>query len=290
MRNMTVLAIAGIFVCSTVLCGCGKLSSEEFEGWKNDYVEANDKAFSNLGDRASTLETGLEQQSADLSQSIGDAKDDAIAASQLGDADTIKRSEDFSKSEDAKLREELTQAANAVGESAQKFARTEDAKLHETIRDLAVQANSTAESVSSLEGGLMTAQKDLEKAMATKPMNAATVQFASGNVGLSDAAKGELNKAVTVIKGQPSAIVVVSGHADGSPVLGGRYRSNWDLSQARADSVAKYLKAQGVSNDVHTIARGHVAPVGSVKTKSGRAANRRADVTVYPPGTMPPGM
>ena len=162
MRNMTVLAIAGIFVCSTVLCGCGKLSNEEFEGWKNDYVDANDKAFSNLGDRASSLETGLEQQSADLSQSIGDAKDDAIAASQLGDADTIKRSEDFSKSEDAKLREELTQAANAVGESAQNFARTEDAKLHETIRDLAVQANATAESVSSLEGGLMTAQKDLE--------------------------------------------------------------------------------------------------------------------------------
>ena len=78
MRNMTVLAIVSIFVFSVVLSGCGKLSSQEFEGWKDDYVEANDKALGDLGGRTSSLESGLEQQKATLSQSIDDARDDAI--------------------------------------------------------------------------------------------------------------------------------------------------------------------------------------------------------------------
>ena len=99
-----------------------------------------------------------------------------------------------------------------------------------------------------------------------------------------------LDKAVAAIKGHPHAVVVVSGHADGTPVLSGKYRSNWDLSQARANAVASYLKEQGIMNDIKTVARGHTMPIANVNTKDERAANRRAEVVVYPPGTMPAGM
>ena len=290
MRNMIVVVIVSVLVFGTVLSGCGKLSNEEFEGWKNDYVAANDKTFADLDGRASKLESGLEQQNADLSQAVEDARDDAIAASQLGDADTIKRSEEFAKGEDAKLRGELVQAVNAAGESAQSFAKSEDEKLRESVSSLEQQANSTAQSVSSLKSDLMAAKKELEEAMAVKAMSAATVQFASGKTGLSNEAKGELNKAAAAIRQHPYAMVVVSGHADGSPVLSGKYRSNWDLSQARADAVAKYLKENGVTNDIKTLARGHTMPVSNVNTREGRAANRRAEVVVHPPGTMSAGM
>ncbi len=290
MRNMIVVVIVSVLGFGTVLSGCGKLSNEEFEGWKNDYVAANDKTFADLDGRASKLESGLEQQNADLSQAVEDARDDAIAASQLGDADTIKRSEEFTKGEDAKLRDELVQAVNAAGESAQSFAKSEDDKLRESVSSLEQQANSTAQSVSSLKSDLMAAKKELEAAIALKAMNAATVQFASGKSGLSMEAKGALDKAAAAIKKHSYAMVVVSGHADGSPVLGGKYRSNWDLSQARADAVANYLKENGVTNDIKTLARGHTMPVSNVSTREGRAANRRAEVVVYPPGTMPAGM
>jgi len=286
MRNITVLVIVGIFVFSVVLTGCGKLSSQEFEGWKDDYVEANDKAFSDLGNRTSSLESGSEQQKAELSQSIDDARDDAIAASQLGDVDTIKRAEEHTASENAKLRDELTETANTAAQEAKDSASRENNALRDRVTSLEQQTNSTAQSVSSLQSDVMSAQKDMEKAMADRPMNAATVSFSSGKVSLNDIAKNELNKAATAIKGQSDATVVVSGHADGSPVLSGKYRSNWDLSQARANAVAKYLKEQGVSNDIKTVARGHTMPVASVKTKAGRTANRRAEVVIYPPGTM----
>ena len=290
MRNMIVVVIVSVLVFGTVLSGCGKLSNEKFEGWKNDYVAANDKTFADLDGRASKLESGLEQQNADLSQAVEDARDDAIAASQLGDADTIKRSEEFTKGEHAKFRHELVQAVNSAGESAQSFAKSGDDKLRESVSNLEQQANSTAQSVSSLKSDLMAAKKELEEAMAVKAMSAATVQFASGKTGLSNEAKGELNKAAAAIRQHPYAMVVVSGHADGSPVLSGKYRSNWDLSQARADAVAKYLKENGVTNDIKTLARGHTMPVSNVNTREGRAANRRAEVVVHPPGTMPAGM
>ena len=290
MRNMIVVVVVGVFIFGAILSGCGKLSTQEFEGWKSDYVAANDKAFADLDGRASKLESGLEQQKSDLSQAIEDARDDAIAASHLGDADTIKRSEEFAASGDAKVRDELMQAVNASGESAQSYAKSEDDKLRKSISSLEAQANSTAQSVSDLKNDLMAAKKELKDAMAVKAMSAATVQFASGKTSLSEEAKGQLNKAAAVIRRHPHAVVVVSGHADGTPVLSGKYRSNWDLSQARASAVANYLKESGVTNDIKTIARGHTMPVANVNTKDGRAANRRADVVVYPPGTMPAGM
>lgn len=289
MRNMIVVVVVGVFIFGAILSGCGKLSTEEFEGWKSDYVAANDKAFADLDGRASKLEGGLEQQKSDLSQAIEDARDNAIAASQLGDADTIKRSEEFAASGDAKVRDELMQAVNAAGESAQSYAKSEDDKLRKSISSLEAQANSTAQSVTDLKNDLMAAKKELEGAMAVKAMSAATVQFASGKTSLSEEAKGQLNKAAALIRQHPHAVVVVSGHADGTPVLSGKYRSNWDLSQARASAVANYLKEK-VTNDIKTIARGHTMPVANVNTKDGRAANRRADVVVYPPGTMPAGM
>ena len=290
MRNMTVVVVVSVFIFGAILSGCGKLSTEEFEGWKSEYVASNDKAFADLDGRASKLEGGLEQQKADLSQAIEDARDDAIAASQLGDADTIKRSEEFAASGDAEIRDELMQAVNAAGESAQSFAKSEDDKLRKSISSLEAQASSTAQSVSNLKNDLMAAKKELEDAMAVKAMSAATVQFASGKTSLSSEAKAMLDKAVATIKAHPYAVVVVSGHADGTPVLSGKYRSNWDLSQARANSVANYLIESGVTNDIKTIARGHTMPVANVNTKDGRAVNRRADVVVYPPGTMPAGM
>lgn len=290
MRNMIVVVIVSVFVFGSVMSGCGKLNTEEFESWKGDYIAANDKAFADLDGRASKLESGMEQQKADLSQDIEDARDDAIAASQMGDVDTIKRSEEFTKAEDAKLRDEAMQAVNAAGESAQSFATSEDDKLRQSLGNLEQQANSTAQSVSSVKSDLMAAKKELEDAMAVRAMSAATVQFGSGKTGLSMEAKAELDSAAAMIKEHPHAVVVVSGHADGSPVLSGKYRSNWDLSQARAESVVKYLKDNGVTNDIKTLARGHTMPIANVNTKAGRAANRRAEVVVYPPGTMPAGM
>jgi type VI secretion system protein ImpK len=78
---------------------------------------------------------------------------------------------------------------------------------------------------------------------------------------------------------------MVNGHADGTPVLRGSYRSNWDLSQARANSAAKYLESKGIdASRIEAVGRGHSDPVAPQNTSAGRAMNRRVEVILVPAG------
>lgn len=287
MRNLAGLAVVSILVFSIVMSGCGKLGKKDFDMWKDDYVAENAQKHEEMGNKVSELGGKVDAQGEALRSEISTAKEDAIAASQQGDADTITAAKQFSQDEDARVREDLTQTANMVGDKAQQAAKSGDDELRMMIGDLEKQTKMQAESLSSVQMNLTSAQEEVTKTLAkTKPMIAATVHFAGGRAGLSKAAKEELDKAVTAIQGHSDVTIVVKGHSDGSPVLNGRYRSNWDLSQARADAIAKYLKDKGVANTIETRALAHTEPIAPVNTAAGRKMNRRAEVVVYPAGTM----
>ena len=289
MKNVVRLAIVSISVLSIFLSGCGKLSKKDFESWKEPYVQQNAQEYSTLKNSVSTLDGKVDIQKTSLMESMDRAKNDVTAGYEQGDADTIKASQQFAKTEDAKLREELTKTANMAGEKAQEFAKSEDKKIMTQIDKLEDTTKMQGQSLTKIQASLSDTEREIGAAKATaalKPTLAATVQFPSGSVGLTQAAKKELDKAITAIKAQPDATVMVVGHTDGNPVLDGDYRSNWDLSQARADSVTKYLKAQGVKNKIQSVGRAHTEPVGPVNTEAGKAMNRRAEVIIYPAGTM----
>ena len=288
MRNIAGIAIVGIFVLSIVLSGCGKLSKEEFAMEMDKYSQENAAAHTDLGNQASEISGKVDAQGDALRSEVSMAKETAITASQQGDADTITAAKEFAEGGDAKLREELMQTANMVGEKAQEASASGDQMLQEQIAALENATKMQAESIADLEAALMATKGDLAetKAMSAKPMVAATVQFPSGKVGLTATAKEALDKAAAMIQSNSKAMVLVKGHADGSPVLRGRFRSNWDLSQARADSVVQYLKSKGVASKIESRGLGHTEPVAPVNTKAGRAQNRRAEVIVYPTGSM----
>ncbi|MCH8290595.1 OmpA family protein, partial [Candidatus Poribacteria bacterium] len=280
------LTIVGIFVFSLILSGCGKLGKKDFEGWRDGYVAENNQTHSELRNQDSNLDSKVEAQDTALRAKIDEdtekAKEDAIAAAQLGDADSIQAAKKF----DDALRSELTKAAEAAGQKAQDFAKSEDDGIRKLISDLDSQASSQSSSISGLQSALESAKSDAANMKQKKPMRVATIHFDSGRGSLSQAAKQELDKAITEIQNHADFIVKVVGHADGRPVLGGMYRSNWDLSQARADAAAKYLQGQGVANEIESIGRGHTEPVASAKTADGREKNRRVEVILYPPGTL----
>ena len=289
MRNIAGIAIVSIFVFSIVLSGCGKLSKEEFAMEMDKYNQENTAAHTDLGNQVAEVSGKVDAQGDALRSEVAMAKEAAISASQQGDADTITAAKQAAESGDAKLREELMQTTDMVGAKAQEAAESGDKMLQEQIAALENTTKMQAQSISDLESALMATKKDLAataEMAAAKPMMAATVQFPSGKVGLTAAAMEALDKAVAKIQASADASVLVKGHADGSPVLRGRYRSNWDLSQARADSVAQYLKSKGVTNTIRSRGLGHTEPVAPVNTKAGRAQNRRAEVIIVPAGSM----
>ena len=78
-----------------------------------------------------------------------------------------------------------------------------------------------------------------------------------------------------------SASVRVEGHTDATPISTEKYRSNWELSTARASTVLAKLIERGVKpQKLSAAGYGGFRPVGDNSTDEGRARNRRVDVVI----------
>lgn len=109
--------------------------------------------------------------------------------------------------------------------------------------------------------------------------------FAVNSAELSEEAREELNALVDQI-GSINDLqrIVIAGHADAT----GTDAINDPLSQRRADSVARYLVAQGVAAEmIETQGYGSRRPVASNETAAGRRENRRVEIMFERSGEMP---
>jgi len=75
--------------------------------------------------------------------------------------------------------------------------------------------------------------------------------------------------------------VEVAGHTDNIPLSKGRYRSNWELSSARASAVVEALINLGIPPErLHATGYADTMPLASNATPEGRAKNRRVAFVV----------
>jgi len=110
------------------------------------------------------------------------------------------------------------------------------------------------------------------------------VFFDVGKADLLPTAKTELDKvgdALATLEKQIPAdiawVLRVDGHTDVRPIAG-QFKSNWDLSAARAIAVVQYLIAKGVSPQ-HLVAAGfgEFQPIDVAKTEDAYKRNRRIE-------------
>jgi chemotaxis protein MotB len=106
--------------------------------------------------------------------------------------------------------------------------------------------------------------------------------FASGEADVQSDFVPALGSIGSVVADLPNAIIV-SGHTDNVPISRGRFRSNWDLSAARAASVAHALLENGVDPQ-RIMITGHAdtQPRADNDNPENRARNRRIDITLLP--------
>lgn len=283
----TIIALLGV---ALVVSSCGKLDQEEFDMWKNEHVSQMEQADADITNKVTMLETKVDQHAKDAEDAISAAKNEAIAASQQGDADTIAAANQSAMEQDAQLRADLTKAIDMQGQKAMEFAQGEDAKLQGRIdaHDKADAAQDDA--IKKLESEVMSLKEGLamvEAEVAAKPTLVATVRFGSGQTRVSTEGQGILDGVVEQLKADSDAKIMVVGHADGTPVLRGSYRSNWDLSQARANSAAKYLESKGIDTSrIEAIGKAHTDPIAPQNTSAGRSMNRRVEVILIPAGAL----
>lgn len=109
--------------------------------------------------------------------------------------------------------------------------------------------------------------------------------FDSGKAKIRSEAYPLLDKVSSVLKDNMRQFNVgIEGHTDNAPIKHSGWKTNWELSTARALSVLHYLdKEQGISPErLSAIGYGEYRPVASNETKDGRKQNRRVEIVILP--------
>ncbi len=119
----------------------------------------------------------------------------------------------------------------------------------------------------------------------------AELLFPTGSAQLEPAGLRKLAKVATIVKELEKEIpkslpwiVRVDGYTDKRPISNSQFKSNWELSSARAITVVRALMADGVSPD-HLAAAGFgkYHPIDTANTPAAYAKNRRIELQLDQP-------
>jgi len=110
------------------------------------------------------------------------------------------------------------------------------------------------------------------------------VLFDSGKAEVKEDADGVLTKVAQIIKKKVSdKDVGVSGHTDNVPITHSSWKTNWELSTARATNVLHALVERGVLPEkLSATGYGEHRPRETNGTEEGRAKNRRVEIVILP--------
>jgi chemotaxis protein MotB len=111
----------------------------------------------------------------------------------------------------------------------------------------------------------------------------AEVMFPSGSAELSEAGEMALMRLAISLEQFPDRQFMVAGHTDNVPLKSAQYRSNRELSTARAVTVTEYLIKAGLKPE-NLVAAGYGEhdPIARNDDPKGRQKNRRIDIVLLP--------
>src|SRR5437763_8945099 len=112
------------------------------------------------------------------------------------------------------------------------------------------------------------------------------VLFAKGSADLNPPGQLEMDQLAEAvhqlegdIPGDIAWVLRVDGHTDSDPILSSTFKSNWELSAARAIAVVKYLIDKGI-DPKHLVAAGfgEFQPIDPGDTEEAKSRNRRIEL------------
>ncbi|MCL7744715.1 OmpA family protein [Guyparkeria hydrothermalis] len=106
--------------------------------------------------------------------------------------------------------------------------------------------------------------------------------FPSGSADMQRAFEPVLDRIANELA-ESNDRIVVTGYTDDVPIRSGRFRSNWDLSAARAVSVLMSLRGEGIAaGRLSARGMGENKPIAPNDSAANRALNRRVEVALVP--------
>ena len=216
--------------------------------------------------------TDLEQKLASGSASAREeiAKLQKQASELEGNAARIAKEREQLRQEQSQLAATLEQERLAKEEEIKRLTRTQE-ELSKSLQDEISKGNITIQQV----------RDRLTINMVDR------VLFDSGQAQVKPAGIKVLKQVGDVLGKITDKQIRIEGHTDNVPIsskLQNRFKTNWELSAARATTVVRYLIDQGGVDRQYLSAVGYADthPLASNDSEEGRSSNRRIEIVLYP--------
>jgi chemotaxis protein MotB len=219
-----------------------------------------------LAAKVSTLESNVSQLKGQVNDLSGQVSDLTNKAGQLS-SDAANKQSQLTKSQ-AELQNQQQRLAHLQALMDQQQKATQE--IRQKMADALVGFKSNELSVSIKNGKVYVSLQE-------------NLLFPSGSAVVNPNGKVALGKLAAVLNSNPDITVDIEGHTDSIPIRG-KYKDNWDLSTARANSIVRILTQDYSVDPVRVIASGHSLydPVQPNSSSEGRALNRRTEIILSP--------
>jgi chemotaxis protein MotB len=109
------------------------------------------------------------------------------------------------------------------------------------------------------------------------------ILFPSGQADLTKPGQAALTEVTTILLEFKDRRFVIAGHTDTDPIKSRKFKSNWDLSTARALSVVQFMITAGFpSTSLAAAGYGEFDPVSPNDTEENKQLNRRIEIILVP--------
>jgi len=201
----------------------------------------------------------------------------------------------------AELQEELRDSESRILALEQENRRQQVQvdELRDQLRDLKGEKASVESKVDKLQSTYDALISDLKEQIEKREVTIEAFEerlsvsfvdrilFDFGKATITREGKDVLEKVGGILKDVQDKRIRVIGHTDDVPILPEyRYlfRSNWELSAARAAAVVRHFEREtGLDpRNLEAVGRSFYHPVASNETADGRSQNRRVEITIAP--------
>jgi outer membrane protein OmpA-like peptidoglycan-associated protein len=154
-------------------------------------------------------------------------------------------------------------------------AKKNDSRPEITEENLDDRANQQLDSIAIADEAVQAWERSPEKVATILNDSILIIYFSQNSKKLSDKAKEKLDRAVEIIRNNPTADITLNGYTDSY----GDKHYNEMIAEQRALMVKAYLMDKGIESDkIMTFGHGAQKFIGSNKTLEGRRMNRRVEI------------
>jgi chemotaxis protein MotB len=258
--------------------------------------KAAEQEAASLAARSSQLQSrldGLEKEKGQLNSELGNVRSritdleqkltSGNASSQEEIARLQKQASDL-EADAARIAKEREQLRQEQSQLAATLERERLAKEEEIARLTRTQEALSKSLQDEISKGNITIQQVRDRLTINMVDR---VLFDSGQAQVKPAGMKVLKQVGDVLNQISDKQIRIEGHTDNVPIsskLQDRFKTNWELSTARATTVVRYLIDQGGVDRQYLSAVGYADthPLASNDSEEGRSSNRRIEIVLYP--------